>query len=612
MRVLKRLAPFIRPYLAPMLAGVVLLALAGALMSALLATVGPLVNHVLSPPAVAARAQDAAEPIAQSVRAASAEWTERIGVGALTAWTLRRPYARVPLLIVLVFFVRAVALYFGQYFTTRAGFSVVRDLRAKLHASITFQSLRFFQLNPTGTLVARVLGDVQRLQRVCTDVLADFVRVGTMIPAILVVILIYDWRMSLVALIALPLLGFPLVRLGKRLRRASTRSQESMGDVASLLTETAAGARVVQGFSMERFEIARFRAALDRMLRADLKAGRAAALAPAVLELLGGIAAAAIFFFAGRGIAHGRVDPGNFTVVLMGLGTLFMSVRRMNQLHVEMQQAAAAATRVFEILDRPSEIEDAAGATALPPFTDAIRFEGVRFAYEDGVVLDGIDLTIRKGELVALVGASGAGKTTLAHLILRFYDPTEGRITVDGKDLRHVTLGSLRGQIGLVTQETVLFDESVRNNIAYGRTDVPLARITAAAQAAQAHEFVEGLPQGYDTVLGERGSRLSMGQRQRLTIARALVKDPPILILDEATSALDSESETLVQQALEVLMRGRTSVVIAHRLATVRGADRIVVLDAGRIVEEGTHRALLDRGGAYARLYDLQFRESPA
>ncbi len=583
----------------------VLLALAGGLMSGALALGKPLVDEVLlggtSAGDATARTQS---KLLDALRAV-------FPVDRLSASLRDRAYVRIPILMLAIFFLRGAMLYFGQYFTNRAGASVIRDVRSRLHEAITFQSLSFFQANPTGALVSRVLSDVQRLQRVATDVLADFVRVGAMIPATLIVVFAHDWRMSLVAFVAIPLLGFPLVRLGRRLRRVSARSQESMGEVASLLTETVSGIRVVQGFSMERFEIGRFRLALDRMLRVDLKAARAAALAPAMMELMGGGAGALLFYVAGRSIARQHLAPGNFFVVLSGLVLLFMSFRRMNQLNVEAQQAAAAAERVFGLLDRQREIRDAAGARSLPPFREAIRFHGVEFAYDDEKVLDRIELTIRTGEVVALVGSSGSGKSTLVNLVPRFYDPTSGRITVDGEDLRDVTLASLRAQIGLVTQETILFDDTIRNNIAYGRADVPLERAIGAARAAQAHEFIEKLPDGYQTVIGERGSRLSMGQRQRIAIARALLKDPPILILDEATSALDAESETLVQRALDVLMKGRTSLVIAHRLATVRRADRILVLDGGRIVEEGTHHELLDRGGIYARLHALQFHEAP-
>jgi len=318
-----------------------------------------------------------------------------------------------------------------------------------------------------------------------------------------------------------------------------------------------------------------------------------------------------LFYFAGYYIGRGVIDPGSFVAVLIYLGVLFMSIRKLNTIYAELQISRAAAVRVFAMLDAERAIEDRPGAVELPAFSGSILFEDVRFGYDEDHVLEEIRLEIPKGQRVALVGASGSGKSTLANLLPRFYDPTSGRVRIDGHDIREVTLASLRRQIGIVTQETVLFDDTVRNNIAYGCSDsVPMERVREVARVAYAEEFIEALPKGYDTKLGERGSRLSMGQRQRLTIARALLKDPPILILDEATSALDAESEALVQNALDNLMVGRTSIVIAHRLATVRRAGRIVVLDGGRIVEEGGHQDLLDRRGAYAKLYDLQFRES--
>ncbi len=596
---LARLLGYLRPYTAAMLASVAMLAVAGAAMSAVVATVKPLVNRVLLPAGAAAAS---GPDILETARGL-------LPLDALTAWAGPQAFVQVPLLLVGVFFVRAVLLYFGEYLATRTGARVIRDLRAELYEAVAHQSLAFFQAHPTGTILSRILNDVQRLQRISTRVLADLVRVAVMVPFLVVVVLIHDWSMSLVALVALPLLGYPMVRLGRRLRRASTRSQERMGELAGLLHESITGVRVVQGFGMERFEIGRFRAALDRMLRQDLKAGRAAALSPALMELAGAIVGAALFGLAGLRIASGQLDRGDLMVVLTGLGLLFMSLRRLNALYVEFQQALAAADRVFAMLDREREIRDRPGARPLAPFRDEIVFEGVGFSYGDDDVLDGIDLRVRRGEVVALVGRSGSGKSTLAHLLARFHDPSTGRIRIDGVDVRDVTLASLRGQIGLVTQETLLFDDSVRNNIAYGREQEPLARIVEVARAAQADEFVRQLPQGYDTLLGERGTRLSAGQRQRIAIARALLKDAPILILDEATSALDAESEDRVRQALDVLIRGRTSIVIAHRLGTIRRADRIVVLADGRIVEQGAHAELLERGGVYARLHELQFQE---
>jgi subfamily B ATP-binding cassette protein MsbA len=605
MRLFWRLLGYLKPYLRKLITASILLAISGALMAVVISTVKPLVNHVLlrRPMMSASPADAAAGPdILQRI-------IDLLPLEQLWSWAQANAYVQVPLLIVAIFLVRSVFLYLGQYSTIKAGASVIRDIRNELYETIVYQSLGFYRDHPTGLIISRILNDVFRLQRVTTIVLADLVRVGAMVPFLILVAFYHEWRMSLLAMVALPLLGYPMVKLGKRLRRASTASQESMALVANRLTESVIGVKVVQSFGMEAYEIGRFRDAVARMLRADLKAGRAQALSPAVMELLGAIVGGALFYFAGLHIAKDNLDPGNFAVVLFCLGLLFMSQRKLNALYSEIQNALAAAARVFDMLDRQRDIADAPGAEPLPPFSENIRFREVGFSYGDEQVLQGIDLTIRKGETVALVGPSGSGKTTLANLLPRFYDPTSGALEIDGREISGTSLSSLRSQIGLVTQETVLFDDSVRHNIAYGRANESLERVIEVARASQAHDFIEKLPQGYDTELGELGARLSMGQRQRLTIARALLKDPPILVLDEATSALDTESELKVQKALDVLMRGRTSIVIAHRLATVRGADRILVMDSGSIIEEGSHKELLAKGGAYARLYELQFKE---
>ena len=588
-----RLFVYLRPYLPRLAAGGLLLAAAGGLMGLVVSTIKPLVNRVLFPGA----ALDDADP----------GWAGRLGVDAFGRWAEANAFVQVPILLFLVFVVRSVLLYFGQTLTMHAGVCFIRDLRVDLYGSIARQSLRFFQQNPTGTILARILHDVQQLQRVATGVLADLIRVGTMVPFLLATALLHEWRIAGVVLVALPLLGYPTIRLGKRLRRASRASLEGYSAVSRQVTESIGGAAVVQGFGREEHEVSRFREVIERLRRADLRAIRTRALSPSINELLGAAVGATLFALAGREIAAERLDPGDFSVVLSCLGLLFMSLRRLNSLYADIQQSRVAASRVLGMMDRAPEIADAAEAQQAAPFHQAIRFEAVAFSYGEEPVLDGVELELRCGEVVALVGASGSGKTTLANLIPRFYDPTAGRVLFDGQDLRQLTLASLRSQIAVVTQETVLFDVSVRENIAYGRDGATDAEVRAAAQAAQADGFVSEMPQGYDTPLGERGVRLSVGQRQRIAIARALLKDPPLLILDEATSALDAESEHLVQQALERLMQDRTSLVIAHRLATVRRADRIVVLEAGRVVEQGSHEELLAAGGRYLRLYRLQF-----
>ena len=502
MNELRRLFGYMRRHLGRLVLAGVLLGLASLLMSAVVATLKPLANEVFR-----VGTTEAAPAVPGPLKRAGAfdileEVKRRIPTAEVLAWAKDRAYLEVPLLLVAIFCCRAVFLYFGQYFITRAGFCVIRDLRADLQAAIAHQSLRFFQANTTGTILSRVVADVARLQRVSTDVFADFIRVGLGMPIFLGLAFVQDWKLSLVAIVGLPVLAYPMVQLSRRLRKAATRSQEKQAETASLLAETIAGAKVVQSFAMERFEIGRFRAALDRMLAADLKSARASALAPAVMEIFGAVAGALLFSYAGRQVAKGRITGGDVMVIVVSLGYFFMSLRRMNTINTEVQQAIAAAKRVFGMLDREREIRDLPGALPLPPFAREIRFEQVDFAYDDAKILDGIDVTILRGETVALVGASGAGKTTIANLLPRFYDPTAGRILFDGLEIRSVTLESLRKQIGLVTQETMLFDDTVKNNIAYGRSDIPMEAIVAAAKSAHAHEFIETLPDKYDTVVG--------------------------------------------------------------------------------------------------------------
>ena len=602
---LKRLLGYLRPYIGQMAAAAVMLAVAGAMMTLVVATLKPIVNEVLlaKPAAVAESADtDGGPDLLDGL-------IDRLPIEEAKRWLRERPMTKVPFLLVALFLVRGVLLYFGEYLTRKTGAAIIRDLRADVHDTLVYQAPSFFRVHQTGEVLSRLLNDVHLIKLLSTQVLADAVRVGAMGPAMLVLVLVYDWRMTLFALIVLPLMGYPVMRLGRRLRKAATRSQEQTATAANQLKESVAGAKIIQAFSMEEIAVRRFRATLATLFKVDLQAGRAASASGPIIEVVGAIAGGALFYVAGHGIATGLIDPGNFVVVLAGLAFLFMSARRLNQINIQAQQALSAARRVFELMDWPVEITDSPDARPLESEPQVIEFDHVVYSYPDAEepAIRGVNLRLERGEMVALVGPSGAGKTTLANLMLRFADPTSGKVTLNGHDLRELSLHSVRGRIGLVTQETILFDETVAHNISAGREDAS-DRVREAAIAAQAEEFVAELPEGYDTMVGEGGSRLSMGQRQRLTIARAFYKNPPFLVLDEATSALDAESEDKVQQAMKVLLEGRGSLVIAHRLATIRDADRIVVLDAGRIVEEGDHQSLLERGGLYAHLHKLQFQ----
>lgn len=515
----------------------------------------------------------------------------------------------VPLLFIALFLVRAFANFLSGYSFQHIGLGTTTDIRNALYRQVLDQSSRFHADHPSGELMARVINDVSLMQTAVSNRLLDLVQQSITLLFLVALLLSTDLKLALLCLIAAPALLYPIVRFGKGMRRISHRSQERMADLAELLAEGVRGHRVVKAFVMEEFEDRRFREATGRHLRVNLRAQMLATLSSPVVESVAVVGASALLVYAGLEIREGSLTAPELIRFLTNLIVMYDPVRKLNKTNLILQEALAAVQRVARLLAIPNEIEERPGAREIDSVRESIAFEGVTFGYEHRPVLRGIDLTIRTGEIVALVGPSGAGKTTLVNLLPRFFDPDEGRVAIDGIDLRDLRLNSLRRLIGIVTQETVLFNDTVRNNIAYGRAELPLERVREAAAAAYADEFVMELQRGYDTVIGEGGMRLSGGQRQRLAIARALFKNPPILILDEATSQLDSESESLVQKALGNLMRGRTTLVIAHRLATVIRADRIVVMDAGRIVEEGSHGELLERDGVYKHLYDLQFKE---
>jgi ATP-binding cassette, subfamily B, bacterial MsbA len=518
-------------------------------------------------------------------------------------------YYFVPALFVLIFLGRSASDFFNGYSFQRIGFGATTDLRNDLYRRSLDQSSRFHGEHPSGELVSRVVHDVGVLQGAISTRLVDIVQQSITLVALLLLLFSIHFQLALFCLVAAPALIYPIVRFSKGMRRTSHRAQERTADLANLVSEVSRGHRVVKAFGMEEFEMGRFREATRRHLAANLRGQLLANLSSPVVESLGVLGAGAFLVFAGRAIQTGAMDSATLIKFLFNLYLLYDPIRKLNKANLVVQQSLAAAQRIRSVFEMPVEIADRADARELPGFRDEIRFDNVSFRYDQREVLRGVSLAVQRGEAVAFVGPSGGGKTTLVNLLPRFFDVTEGRITIDGVDVRDLSLASLRGAIALVTQETVLFNDTVRNNIAYGRLDLPLERVRDAARAAFADEFIAELSQGYDTEVGEGGVRLSGGQRQRLAIARALLKDAPILILDEATSQLDSESESLVQKALGNLMSGRTTLVVAHRLSTVIRADRIYVIEGGQIVEQGSHEELLANGGTYRRLYELQFQE---
>ncbi len=515
--------------------------------------------------------------------------------------------------IIMAYFLKGVGGYGSTYLMADVGQRVVMTLRNRLFRHLLDQSAAFFSRRTSGQLVSRITNDVSQIQGVVSETIADLTRESLAVLGFAGLLFYYDWALALVVLTAAPLVVYPLVRLGQRVRRTSTRGQEDLEHVTHLAAEGFGGHRIVKAFGAEARESRRFADATHRLYRTHMKVTSAVAALPPLMEFIGGLAAAAAIWYGAREIREGRLTIGDFSAFLTAAFMMYGPIKKLSRVNASLQQAIAAAERIFGLLDTHTEVHEQAGAPALPRMAQSVEFRDVGFAYDDRpdwFVLRHASFRVPAGQIVAIVGLSGAGKTTLVNLIPRFYDVTEGAILVDGTDIREVTLASLRAQIALVTQETLLFDDTIAANIAYGAPGAPAAAIEAAARAAHAHEFISALPGGYETRVGERGQRLSGGQRQRLAIARAILKDSPLLVLDEATSSLDAESEMLVQDALANLMRSRTTFVIAHRLSTVRRADLILVLDAGRIVEMGTHDALVARpGGASAKLYALQVFE---
>lgn len=590
---LRRLLPFIRPHLPLLAVALLLLVASGALETLLIMLLAPIFNQLSAAAGVNAVGGDK-----------FAFLQDLLGLD-------QDSLVRIAFLLVTLSFFKGVFLYFAEYSMSYGGQQVVAALRKRLNRHLLEQSLSFYTRHPTGKLMARIITDAERLQEAVSRTLTDFIRQVLLLVFFLALVFYTDWKLALLSFLIAPVVLSITVNLGRRMRSVSWRSQENLSEISHVLQETIAGQRIVKAFGMEAYEQRRFGESTDHLVRANLKAARISALSSPLVEFIGYVSFVPFLLYAHYEINRG-FTIGVFVVFVAALFRLYEPVRKLSRINLHFQQALASSNRIFELMQTHIEVKDAPGARHLPPIQHEISFDEVSFYYsshESPPVLSDIDLKIKKGELVALVGSSGTGKSTLAGLIPRFYDVCSGKISIDGHDIRDVSLQSLRRQIAIVTQDTFLFNDTVKNNIAYGREDCTLEEIVGAARAAFIDDFINNLPRGYETVIGERGQRLSGGQKQRVAIARAISKKAPILILDEATSALDSESERLVQEALHTLMRNCTTLVIAHRLSTVRAADRLVIMEAGRIADVGNHESLLQRSPIYQRLHDLQFAE---
>ena len=602
MRQLSRLLRYVAPYWWQLLGSVTLMAAVGLLDAFRVLLIGPIFDRVLNPASQSRNIQLFRIPGSQH----AIYLQQFVPSHFQNAWTI------VAFALVAATILKGIFDYAGTYLVNFAGFGMITDLRDDLYNAILRRSAAFFQRHATGTLLSAIVNDIERIQFAMSSVLAEFLQqLFTFIFTAGVVVLL-GGRLAWVLVLFVPFIIYSAGRIGRRVRSTTRRGQDKLADIQNILHETITGNRIVKAFSMESWEAARFRNAARRLFHANLRSVAASALSSPLMDIFGAIAIAMLVLLGRNLIAHNAFTPGIFLAFIVAVFKLYDPVRKFALFNNNFQQALGASSEIFRFLDIEDEVREKPGAKPLPRFAKSIRFDRVCFTYgENGEgsreILSDINLEVRAGEVLAVVGSSGAGKSTLVHLIPRFFDVTGGRLLIDDHDIRDVTLASLRSQIAIVTQETVLFNDTVRNNIAYGQPHVSAGDVEAAARMALAHDFITIMPAGYDTVIGERGVRLSGGERQRIAIARAILKNAPILILDEATSALDSESEALVQSALGNLMAGRTVVVIAHRLSTVRRADRIVVLEGGTISDVGAHDDLMKKLGTYRRLYDLQF-----
>ncbi len=605
MRQVIRLVRYVLPFLLQLVPGVLLLAGVGFLEAFRLVLLKPILDRVLNPSSGSENIilftwPETGQPV----------YLQRfVPTHFHNAWTIVA-YALVASTVL-----KGIFDYCGTYLVNHAGFGMITNLRNDLYNSVLRRSAAFFQKHTTGTLISTIINDIERVQFAMSSILAEFLQQFFTFLFTAGLVIVLGRKLAWVLVIFIPIIIFSAVRIGRRVRSTTRSGQDQLADVQNILHETITGNRIVKAFGMESWEVARFRSAAQRLFRANLRSVAAAAISSPLMDIFGAVAIALLLLLGRDQIAHNELTLGAFIAFVAAVLSMYNPVRKFAIFNNGFQQALGASSQLFTFMDSDDLVKEKPGAKPLPRFSNGIRFEDVSFSYQsDGEdsrdVLHGINLEVKRGEILAIVGSSGAGKTTLVHLLPRFFDVTAGRILVDGHDVRDTTISSLRSQVGIVTQDTVLFNDTVRNNIAYGQPHVSMKEVEAAARAALAHDFILNLPAGYDTVIGERGFRLSGGERQRLAIARALLKNAPILILDEATSALDSESEALVQSALHNLMSGRTVFVIAHRLSTVRRANRIVVIENGTIVETGAHEELMQHTGTYRRLYELQFAQT--
>ena len=600
---LVRLLRYVRPYLAPLFTSVFLMAGVGLAQALMALLIGPVFDRVLRPDS----------PEMPVLLFTIPGFQHAVYLSDIVPPSLHNVLTMVGFGIVTVLLMKGLCDYGGNYLVNFVGLSAITDLRQTIFDKVLRQDAQFFETNSTGTLMSSIMNDIEKIQVAVSHMLADWLRQSFAVIFLLWVVLQKDWRLALVSITVLPFVLVPTLRIGRRIRRTTRKAQDNAAELNQILQETLSGHQVVKSFGMEDIESNRFKLAATRLKVSNLKYVAQQAIASPVIEFFAALTIVGLLWYARTQIKAGTMTPGEFTSFIIALLMLYEPVKRLTGIHNIFQQALGASQRVFEYLDREQHIQDKQGAAKLTKFQHAIRLEKVNFRYPtniDGLTLSNIELEVRVGEIVALVGPSGAGKTTLANLVPRFYDVTGGAIRIDGKDIRDLQLSSLRRKISIVAQDTFLFNDSIANNIRYGKPEAKDDEVGQAARNAMAEEFIERLPQGYDTVIGERGLKLSGGQRQRIAIARALLKNAPILILDEATSHLDTESEVLVQRALHNLMTHRTVIVIAHRLSTIRRADKIVVLERGRIAEIGVHDDLILHGGLYQRLHDLQYLEA--